>query len=370
MNKQKRTQCVITGNGKIAKLHSFKDFPISMSTVTDLDISKDVFSDMEWGVSEDNHVQLMSLLDPDLIYKNYHSPGTVGKIWKEHHQLFAEFIQQDKFDQVLEIGGASGTLVNNFLDLNQDFNWMIVEPGTPTPFKDNRIAFTNGYFENHNFDRKFDVIVHSHVFEHVYDPITFLNKANDLLDYGGVHYISIPNMKYWLDNNFMNTLSFEHTFYLDADVARYLLSKTGFEVVEECINDHSVFIKSVKSKNVKEVNIDFSYIPKLFENYVENLKTDVNDINQKVQGKPFYLFGGHIFSQYLLTQGLTDCEIICILDNDLKKQNKRLYGTSCIVKSPECLKNIINPIVVLRGGSYHDEIKESILKINPTIIFV
>lgn len=370
MKKIPRSQCAVEGIGKIHPLYTIKQFPISMSCVTH-DSSEDIFEDMHWGYSDAGHVQLVEMLDPDLIYKNYHSPGTVGKTWQEHHRMFAEFIQQSKFSNVLEIGGASGSLVGNFADLDKEFTWTIVEPSTSAKFNDARVQLINGYFEEFSFESKYDTVVHSHCFEHAYDPIKFLQKIYDLLDYGDYHYISIPNMKHWLDNGFTNTLSFEHTFYVDENVLTTLLYKSGFQVVDKIVSEHSVFIRAAKitSKTINP-NIDFSYVKNVFDNYIKSLAEDVKNINEQIMEKPFYLFGGHIFAQSLINMGLQSSQIVCILDNDPQKQGKRLYGTDCMVQSPKCLENVENPIVVLRGGPYTKEIKNSILAINPYTLFV
>ena len=59
-----------------------------------------------------------------------------------------------------------------------------------------------------------------------------------------------------------------------------------------------------------------------------------------------------------------------ILDNDLNKHKKRLYGTNMIVDSPRKLKNVIEPIVILKAGIYNNEIKKDILEnINPNTVF-
>ena len=68
--------------------------------------------------------------------------------------------------------------------------------------------------------------------------------------------------------------------------------------------------------------------------------------------------------------GLSENNIICIIDNDHKKQGKRLYGTNLIVHSVNCLSNESNPIVVVRCGPYSEEIKSSLLNVNPTIKFI
>ena len=84
-----------------------------------------------------------------------------------------------------------------------------------------------------------------------------------------------------------------------------------------------------------------------------------------------FIFGGHIFTQFLLTAGLSDKSIINILDNDKNKQNKRLYGTNLIVKNPKILTNFNKPLVILKAGQYTEEIKSDILNnINPKTRFI
>lgn len=365
MQKIQRPKCAINNSDILYPIYTFKNFPVSMSCV-DTPAEDDIVEDMKWGYSQEGHIQLLEMLDPSLIYDNYHNPGTVGKVWQEHHTMFSQFIKQDEFLDVLEIGGGSGNLVKNFLDVDKNFKWTIVEPSARAMFNDSRIEVVNGYFENLSFDKKFDVVVHSHCFEHVYNPISFLNKISNLLDYGNLHYISIPNMKHWIENGFSNALHFEHTFYVDIDVLTHLLAKAGFRVVDQIVQPHSIFVKAVKSEHPIISDIDFTYVKTLFENYLNRQAADVAQINQSLNNRQCFLFGGHIFSQVLLNIGINESQVINILDNDPLKHGKRLYGTQCIVCSPAVLKDIDSPIVVLRGGPYTEEIKQSILKINPT----
>lgn len=364
-----RTHCVIIESEPVEAIYTFRNFPISMNCV-DFKASQDQFADMQWGTSTSGNIQLTQLLDPSLIYTTYHNPGTVGRTWREHHANLCSFICEDYYQDVLEIGGASGLLAENFCELDKNFTWTIVEPSRQTQLKDQRIRFENAFFEQWQTDQQWDVLVHSHVLEHAYNPIGFLKKVNSLLKPGGFQYISIPNMHYWLSNGFTNTLSFEHTFYLDATVLEYLLNKTGFEIVERRINNHSIVVKAKKIDYTIDRQPDFGYIKDLFLEYVNKQKSDVEQINRELAGRSFYLFGAHIFAQSLFNFGLDSSRVINLLDNDPKKQGKRLYGTNCWVRSPRCLEDVLNPIVVLRGGSYNEEIKESILEINPTTIFI
>jgi len=365
-----RNHCLLTNTEDIELIYSFKNFPIYMGCVDPNLPTNDLFCDMDWGCSKNSgSVQLMKLIDPNLLYQQHHNPGTVGKTWQHHHETFHNFIKEHGYSNVLEIGGASGTLVKHFLPESQPFTWTIVEPSDQKGIDDPRVKYAQGYFESYSFDNKFDTIVHSHVFEHVYDPLTFLKKVSELLSQGDNHYISLPNMRYWLEQGFTNTLMFEHTFYVDENVLEYLLNHSGFKILNKIIHPHSIFVHCVKDSQIEVITPKFDYIKELYLDYVTKLEADVAGIKQNIGDDSFFLFGAHIFSQVLINLGLRQEQIVFILDNDPKKQQHRLYGTNLIVKSPEILRGIDNPKVVLRGGVYTNEIKESILKVNSTVIF-
>lgn len=361
-----RTECVLTGEPDLENLYTFKNFPIYVGCVDPSLPNNDLFCDMNWGYSPSSgSVQLLDLLDPNLLYREHHNPGTVGKIWKEHHRKFHDFIDRHGYENVLEIGGASGCLLQHFLSHEKDFTWTIVEPSDQKFTNDSRVHYIPEFFETYKFDKKYNTLVHSHLFEHVYDPIGFLLKVNDLLEDDGKHYITLPNMKHWLEQGYTNTLLFEHTFYVDYEILGYLLNKAGFEVIEQVIEPHSIFICCKKNNNTMAREIQFKHPKKMFNNYVESLEKDLSSILEKIGSSNVYLFGGHIFSQVLLNLGLPESQVINILDNDPGKHEKRLYGSNLIVKSPQCLQGLNDPIVILRGGTYTEEIKESLLAINP-----
>ena len=78
-----------------------------------------------------------------------------------------------------------------------------------------------------------------------------------------------------------------------------------------------------------------------------------------------------MFSQYLISFGLQMSKIIRLLDNDPQKHGKRLYGTPFTVFSPEALRGLKKPRVVLRAYVYSAEIKSQILnEINPATQFI
>jgi len=173
-----------------------------------------------------------------------------------------------------------------------------------------------------------------------------------------------------LINKYTNALNFEHTFYLNEIYMEHFLKKYGFQIIKKdfYLEDHSIFYLTKKVNAPKDLKFSenlYNENKKLFNNFINFYKILVDSINLKIknqQGK-IYLFGAHIFSQYLIAMGLDISRVECILDNDATKQNKRLYGTKLTVKSPEILRNNkYKTSIILRAGVYNKEIKDNINK--------
>lgn len=85
---------------------------------------------------------------------------------------------------------------------------------------------------------------------------------------------------------------------------------------------------------------------------------------------PVFLFGGHIFSQYLLKSGIDEGAIECVIDNDPEKHGMRLYGTELKVYGSSKLSEYKNAAIILHAGWYHEEIKQGIYdSIGDDVIF-
>jgi len=82
---------------------------------------------------------------------------------------------------------------------------------------------------------------------------------------------------------------------------------------------------------------------------------------------PVFLFGAHIFSQFLIYMGLNLDKIKAVLDNSGIKQGKRLYGTSLFVKSPLSIETLDEAYVILKAGEYQQEIKQQLISLNHNV---
>lgn len=359
-------------------LNCFKNFPVFMGC-TEKDFSEDEFMDMNFFISRQSGLlQINPLPSLETLYSYSHGSGTVGSIWTDHHKRLAEFIHQYEPKTVLEIGGGSGILSVNYHKLNSDVAWSIIEPN-PTPVENCRANFITQFFdENFSVENPMDMVVHSHTLEHTFDPDLFIKTISELLPVGKKLIFSVPNLMTMFSRYYINALNFEHTVLLTEPYINFLLEKNNFKIINKqyYMEDHSIFFAAEKVEFIEITKFPtdiYSQNKLLLTNYIDYYKNLIDKFNSilKNTDKPVYIFGAHIFSQLLINRGLDTSNIISVLDNDKNKQGKRLYGSKLYVESPYVLKNLKNPIVVLKASNYGPEIKADILNnINESVIFL
>lgn len=373
-----RLSNVVNHEDDLEVVHKLENYPVFMGCVNH-DKSHDLHADMIWMISRNTGViQLKKLIPVEILYQSDHDSGVIGDLWINHHQEFARFINQFNPKSILEIGGAHGILSREYFKKNE-INWTILEPN-PSPAEGVKAKFIKGFFDDEfTLDIEVDTIVHSHVLEHIYYPDIFMKQISSFLNEGQNLIFSIPNMEEMLKRNYTNCLNFEHSIFLNEPYVEYFLSKSGFTQIAKKYfrEDHSIFYayKKITPKTLKELPRNLYYKNKeLYLGYVNYHQALIQDLNKKISqtpgNQPIFLFGAHIFAQALIQFGLKTDRIKNLLDNDLKKQEKRLYGTNLIVKPPKVLSIEKEPIVILKAGIYNSEIAEDIhSNINSNAVF-
>lgn len=371
MNLIDRNVCILTNEYDLEYLYTFENFPMFMGCSEDAS-SSDIKCDMIWTISKNTGIiQLKKLVPLDVLYEKSHGSGSVGRLWYDHHISFSKFISDFEMNTVLEIGGGHGILANNVIEIKNYIDWTIIEPNIVAS-NSNNINYIKGFFnEDFSSDKEFDTVIFSHLFEHIYDPNIFINQIKNVVKIGTKLIFSVPNMELMLKNKRTNCLNFEHTLFLTESYIEYLFSKNGFSLIQKeyFLEDHSIFYSYVYDNEEHNCNLrnDYEYNKSLFLDYIryyDNLVGELNIMMQNSYYNEIYLFGAHIFSQHLISVGLDISNISAILDNDINKQGKRLYGTELYVESPNILSNKKNTLIILCAGLYNEEIKTNLLKIN------
>jgi 2-polyprenyl-3-methyl-5-hydroxy-6-metoxy-1,4-benzoquinol methylase len=192
-------------------------------------------------------------------------------------------------------------------------NFNIIDPSVEYSLFDKyeNVTLYKKFFENNNITKKYDIVVSSHFFEHVYEPSKTLENMKFLLKDNGYIYMSIPNLEY--DDNTFLGLSFEHTFHINSINMKYLCEKNNLTI-------SNVYKYKKKESLYNVVFNDFFY--KMFINQISNMKSNVTKFNLNYNSnKKYFIFGCHCKTQVYLQIGLKESYFEFILDNDNNKHD-------------------------------------------------
>ena len=132
-------------------------------------------------------------------------------------------------------------------------------------------------------------------------------------------------------------------------VTLYLITKREFKTIDMIIIGSLLgLVFMIRSQTVVFLISFMAYLLVRNRNFLKNIRlTGLIVIFFLVAASPLFFYN-------FTTHGV-------LLDNDINKQGKRLYGTNMMVKSPKVLADVKNPIIILKAGVYNDEVKRDIL---------
>jgi hypothetical protein len=372
MATKKRDTCCICANKLENVVLVINNVPVYMGTVPPRYIDDKKY-DQKWAICTNcGCIQLLELLPLAELYSKNHHSEVVGNIWIEHHIRFAKFISSNSPKNIVEIGGAHGYLATLITKELKNIQYTMVEPDTDLVSEE--ITVIKGYIEDHiGVITGKDSIIHSHVLEHVYEPIEFLSKIVSEMKSESNMYISFPNIMALIRANGANSLNFEHTYLLLPEQIESIFNSLGLLIVNKMSYlEHSYFyhLKKVDIKPKIYSLPNISEKSKQFITMITDLRGFVSNVNEVVKNldAPIFLFGAHVFSQSLVVLGLGTEKIYGIIDNAESKQNERLYGTKLLVYPPKIIAEFPLVYVVLKASHYQEEIKSQLLEINPNVI--
>ena len=366
IHRMNRTNCVICNTpDNFIEIHRLENYPITPSSSLE---SSDEFRDCVFVTCNScGSVQLKTLIDPFKLYKDSHNSTENTPTWREHHKLFSEFISSNSnIDSIVEVGGNSGILYTYLKDVISKYTILDI---CDTNGRPDDIVFIEGNCETYDFSGHKTVVL-SHTFEHLYYPLKFINN----LSKGRVEsvYISIPNMENLYKSKNVSIIHNEHTFFVGDEEIRYLFSQSGYVCKSlDGFKMHSLFYHFVYDhssrpltlhKNLKRSEYIQTYL-KEFEETVSNLVID----------RPSFICpAGHYGQKIFYYLQKYSANILGFIDNDISKQNKRVYGTTGQVYSPDILQKYKDTIinVILYAGPYTVELKAQLNLLHPRIEYI
>tara|TARA_R110000822_G_scaffold67487_4_gene164377 strand:- start:538 stop:1578 length:1041 start_codon:yes stop_codon:yes gene_type:complete len=342
---------------------------------TNQKIEEDLYEDLTFQKCCDcGSVQTKNLIPLSVLYKDSHN-NAVGDTWDLHHNQFSEFASKFVCGNIVEIGGSNLIVANNLSTRDHVESITVYDNNIHyEKLKSEKINIVSTFFKADTMPDNTNCVIHTHLIEHLYNPVEEIKKIGDKLKTNDYMIFSAPRIDNMLESFYTNAMNFEHTYLLCDKKLQYIVNSAGFKIVEKRnFSDYCTFYACQKVKNVLSFEIEKYEDENLINNFVSHHKKEVDKILCEIGSKKedTFVFGAHIFTQFLLKFGLKEDLFSCVLDNDKKKIGNRLYGTNLKINSPAVLKNHDAPLVVLKAAQYTEEIKHDIIKnINPNTKFI
>lgn len=152
---------------------------------------------------------------------------------------------------VFEVGCGAGGILQYFKEKGCEVKGVDLGYEYLTFGKKNYgLDLTFGTIKDVKLDKKPDVIIYSHVLEHILNPIEELNSVYNIIAPNGLLYIEVPGVKNLMRNyemNFLIYLQNAHTYHFTLTSIKNLLEISGFEFVTGDETIKSIFKKKQKN---------------------------------------------------------------------------------------------------------------------------
>jgi 2-polyprenyl-3-methyl-5-hydroxy-6-metoxy-1,4-benzoquinol methylase len=221
------------------------------------------------------------MLNLDQIAENYHLNNDVPDMFIENicQKFEFEWVRNEILDsdRILDLGYGDGL----FLHFLKNHRSLTVVEGSDKLCKKakEQAALLNSeaeivfsFFETYESEKKFDVVIASHVLEHVEDPGMLLKKVKNWLTPNGKLIVVVPNAESFhrklgvnlklqskLDDLSPRDHAVGHLRVFTLDSLKKLLDREGFEVTQE----RGFFLKVVS--NAQMLNLEPTVIQGLCE---------------------------------------------------------------------------------------------------------
>jgi hypothetical protein len=294
----------------------------------------------------------MTLVDQNILYACPHNDTSTSKVWKEHNSRFSQFISPylDPESSVIDIGGATGNLGRILRDHVKSYTIMDIAQYTSEEF-----TFIQENCEKYKF-KSSDTIIMSHVFEHLYSPLDFIENCKN----NNVENIFLSHPVMFTNTNIL-PIDTEHTYFADDLDVKKMFAIHGYSCdANGYLPNHSYFLK-FKLTNSRE-NVD-NLRPHRTDLILDKFIKRANILEKvKLEGNIFVAPAGpygQMVSYYTKYNN-----IIGFLDNDVNKQGKRVYGTPFTTLPFHVLEGLDRPKVLIYARHHSEELSKQIKSIN------
>jgi SAM-dependent methyltransferase len=376
----RRSTCRLCHSGNLELVLSLTPTPPANAFITAADLGKteerfplDVFF-----CNDCAHVQLLDVVDPSLLFKNYVYVSGTSPVFVNHFKNYAaEMIQKftlgkDAF--VVEIGSNDGTLLRFFKDagrrvLGIDPAVAIAREATQKGIQTLPTFFTSGLAETIKAQHgQADLIVANNVFAHADGLHDIVKGIRTLLKPRGVYVFEVSYLVDVYEKTLFDTIYHEHLCYHTVKPLRDFFKANGMELIAtQSIDTHGGSLRAMAQlaggphrvepsvaefiNREETLGLHKAATLKGFSAKINKLRDDLNALLKKLkaEGKRIAAFGAPAKATTLMLHfGIGPGFVDFIVDDSPLKQGLYSPGFHIpVVPSTEIAKRNPDYLVIL-----------------------
>lgn len=209
--------------------------------------------------------------------------GPSEKFFREqynHGKVIYEFIKQSIGHEienklVVEIGTGSGGILQFFKEKGNKIIGFDLEQNYLNFGKEKKLDLRIGTITEISLIEKPDIVIYSHVLEHVTNPIEELEMLAKILTSSSVLYIEVPGIKHLnlsYDQNFLLYLQNAHLHHFTLNSLCNCTSRAGFQLVKGNNLIQSLFKLGEKNQNfINDYDSTIEFLRKIEINYSKKI---------------------------------------------------------------------------------------------------
>lgn len=343
--------CLACGSSHITPSLDLGMQPLANSYLKTNDEPEDIY---QLGVNlcqDCFHLQLTTMVDPSIIYKNYLYVSGTTKTLKDYSNWFAAYVDEWVHGKrVLDIGCNDGTQLDSFKALG--YNTWGVDPAEniyPTSSKNHNVVcdfFGNSVLTK--LEGPFDAITAQNVMAHNPNPLQFLLNCKELMGLNTKLFVQTSQANLVLNNEF-DTIYHEHINYFNINSMNKLAERAGLFLVDAIrtpIHGTSyVFVFSrteARPFNIQNAMTTESALhqSQTYVDWVEKIKTNMDLLKHTLYG--FKQQGFKIVGYGAAAKGNTllnylNFKLDLIIDDNPLKQNLYTPGQRILIRGPDAI---------------------------------
>jgi len=289
-------------------------------------------------------------------------------------------------DVIYEIGSGDGQQLSYFRNIGADVVGFEPSLSLASLAAEKGIDTIRGYFCEKNVSRlsdnmkKVKLIICQYTFDHIPDPLSFLEDISKVLDpEQGVAIFEVHDFEKIVERNEACLFTHEHFLYLTIESFRKLLNRCDFKIISYnflsetiCRGNSLIVAASLNSSNHESELIFQSNLLlelKNKERYIifseavakshSQLKRFIHDQHRKGNIVAGYGAAGRGVNT-LCIAGLTNKDIYCVFDINENLHGKLMPGSNVPVLPPSAIFDSTVDMVIVFSYGYLDEIRAAL----------